>query len=128
MGANKKENRGSPALRLSQSGKLERNRMEHQTPSVSPGNFRKRKVLGTLCFPFCLPEKYMQATTDCSSPSYIHTYIRAEFERERVSFKHKNGKNKVKEKKSSGKNSWSLRTGTTNGTGKKEGEFNNNPR
>ena len=36
-------------------------RMEHQTPSVFPGNFRKRKVLGTLCFPFCLPEKYMQA-------------------------------------------------------------------
>ena len=27
-------------------------RMEHQTPSVFPGNFRKRKVLGTLCFPF----------------------------------------------------------------------------
>jgi len=32
-----------------------------QTPSVFPGNFRKRKVLGTLCFPFCLPEKYIQA-------------------------------------------------------------------
>ena len=32
-------------------------RMEHQTPSVFPRNFRKRKVLGTLCFPFCLPEK-----------------------------------------------------------------------
>ena len=32
-------------------------RMEHQTPSVFPGNFRrKRKVLGTLCFPFCFPE------------------------------------------------------------------------
>ena len=30
--------------------------MEHQTPSVFPGNFRKRKVLGTLCFPFCFPE------------------------------------------------------------------------
>ena len=42
-------------------GKLERNRMEHQTPSVFPGNFRKRKVLGTLCFPFCLPEKLVQA-------------------------------------------------------------------
>ena len=37
-------------------------RMEHQTPSVFPGNFRKRKVLGTLCFPFCLPEKYVKAT------------------------------------------------------------------
>ena len=37
-------------------------RMEHQTPSVFPGNFRKRKVLGgDLCFPFCLPEKYIQA-------------------------------------------------------------------
>ena len=35
--------------------------MEHQTPSVFPGNFRKRKVLGTLCFPFCLPEKLVQA-------------------------------------------------------------------
>ena len=40
---------------LSDSGKLV-SRMEHQTPSVSPGNFRKRKVLGTLCFPFCFPE------------------------------------------------------------------------
>ena len=36
-------------------------RMEHQTPSVFPGNFRKRKVLGALCFRFCLPEKYIQA-------------------------------------------------------------------
>ena len=36
-------------------------RMEHQTPSVFRGNFRKRKVLGTLCFPFCLPEKLVQA-------------------------------------------------------------------
>ena len=36
-------------------------RMEHQTPSVFPGNFRKRKVLGTLCFPFCLPENLVQA-------------------------------------------------------------------
>ena len=27
-------------------------RMEHQTPSVFPGNFRKRKVLGTLCLLF----------------------------------------------------------------------------
>ena len=35
--------------------------MEHQTPSVFPGNFRKRKVLGTLCFPFCLPENLVQA-------------------------------------------------------------------
>ena len=35
--------------------------MEHQTPSVFPGNFRKRKVLGPLCLPFCLPEKYIQA-------------------------------------------------------------------
>merc|ERR1711965_320164 len=37
-------------------GKLERNRMEHQTPSGFPGNFRKRKVLGTLWFPSGLPE------------------------------------------------------------------------
>ena len=35
--------------------------MEHQTPSVFPGNFRKRKVLGTLCFPFCFPENLIQA-------------------------------------------------------------------
>ena len=41
-------------------GKLERNRMEHQTPSVFPGNFRKRKVLGTLCFPFCFPETLVE--------------------------------------------------------------------
>ena len=34
-------------------------RMELQTPSVFHGNFRKRKVLGTLCFPFCLPERYI---------------------------------------------------------------------
>ena len=53
-------------------------RMEHQTPSVFPGNFRKRKVLGTLCFPFCLPEKYIQAKLWCfvpaaagSSPSWL---------------------------------------------------------
>ena len=30
--------------------------MEHQTPSGFPGNFRKRKVLGTLWFPSGLPE------------------------------------------------------------------------
>ena len=42
-------------------GKLERNRMEHQTPSGFPGNFRKRKVLGTLSFPFWFPETCMQA-------------------------------------------------------------------
>jgi len=35
-------------------------RMEHQTPSVFPGNFRKRKVLETICFPFCLPENLGQ--------------------------------------------------------------------
>ena len=35
-------------------------RMEHQTPSVFPGNFRKRKVLGTLCFPFCFPENLVE--------------------------------------------------------------------
>ena len=35
-------------------------RMEHQTPSVFPGNFRKRKVLGTLCFPFCFPENWVE--------------------------------------------------------------------
>ena len=42
-------------------GKQRVSRMEHQTPSVFPGNFRKRKVLGTLCFPFCLPENLVQA-------------------------------------------------------------------
>ena len=42
-------------------GKLERNRMEHQTPSGFPGNFRKRKVLGTLWFPSGLPETLGQA-------------------------------------------------------------------
>ena len=41
--------------------KLERNRMEHQTPSGFPGNFRKRKVLGTLWFPFWFPETSIQA-------------------------------------------------------------------
>ena len=51
-----------PALRLSQGnsrvsgGKLERYRMELQTPSGFPGNFWKRKVLGTLWFPSGLPE------------------------------------------------------------------------
>ena len=50
-----------PALRLRPQGKSRVSRMEHQTPSVFPGNFRKRKVLGTLCFPFCLPEKLVQA-------------------------------------------------------------------
>ena len=36
-------------------------RMEHQTPSSFPGNFRKRKVLGTLSFPFWFPETWIQA-------------------------------------------------------------------
>ena len=35
--------------------------MEHQTPSGFPGNFRKRKVLGTLWFPSGLPETLGQA-------------------------------------------------------------------
>ena len=47
-------------------GKLERNRMEHQTPSVFPGNFRKRKVLGTLCFPFCFPENLAEPNPSVS--------------------------------------------------------------
>ena len=42
-------------------------RMEHQTPSVFPGNFRKRKVLGTLCFPFCLPDNLVQAKVTCET-------------------------------------------------------------
>ena len=47
-------------------------RMEHQTPSVFPGNFRKRKVLGTLCFPFCLPENLGQP----KARSYFATTLR----------------------------------------------------
>ena len=43
-------------------GKQRVSRMEHQTPSVFPGNFRKRKVLGTLCFPFCFPENLVEPT------------------------------------------------------------------
>ena len=35
--------------------------MERQTPSGFPGNFRKRKVLGTLWFPSGLPETLVQA-------------------------------------------------------------------
>ena len=35
--------------------------MQHQTPSGFPGNFRKRKVLGTLWFPSGLPETPVQA-------------------------------------------------------------------
>jgi len=43
-----------PGDQLSDSGKLEElpDRMELQTPSGFPENFRKRKVLGTLSFPF----------------------------------------------------------------------------
>ena len=37
-------------------------RMEHQTPSGFPGNFRKRKVLETLSFPFWFPETWVQRT------------------------------------------------------------------
>ena len=37
--------------------------MEHQTPSGFPGNFRKRKVLGTLWFPSGLPETLVQANS-----------------------------------------------------------------
>ena len=40
-------------------------RMEHQTPSSFPGNFRKRKVLGTLSFPFWFPETWIQAKRHC---------------------------------------------------------------
>ena len=47
-------------------------RMEHQTPSVFPGNFRKRKVLGTLCFPFCLPENLVQANSGPTKHQIIH--------------------------------------------------------
>ena len=35
-------------------------RMEHQHPLFSLENFRKRKVLGTLCFPFCFPENLVE--------------------------------------------------------------------
>ena len=38
--------------------------MEHQTPSGFPGNFRKRKVLGTLWFPSGLPETLGQAKAE----------------------------------------------------------------
>ena len=48
-------------------GKLERNRMEHQTPSGFPGNFRKRKVLGTLWFPSGLPETLGKANSSLPS-------------------------------------------------------------
>ena len=44
--------------------------MEHQTPSGFPGNFRKRKVLGTLWFPSGLPETLGQANSP-PSPSGI---------------------------------------------------------
>ena len=53
-------------------GKLERNRMEHQTPSVFPGNFRKRKVLGTLCFPFCFPENLVQPKLNPEARRRLH--------------------------------------------------------
>ena len=46
-------------------GKSRVSRMEHQTPSVFLGNFRKRKVLGTLCFPFCLPENLLHPKLRC---------------------------------------------------------------
>ena len=39
--------------------------MEHQTPSGFPGNFRKRKVLGTLWFPSGLPETLGKAKGPC---------------------------------------------------------------
>ena len=38
--------------------------MEHQTPSGFPGNFRKRKVLGTLWFPSGLPETLGKANPE----------------------------------------------------------------
>ena len=53
-----------PALSTQTQGNSRVSRMEHQTPSVFPGNFRKRKVLGTLCFPFCLPENLRQPKSD----------------------------------------------------------------
>ena len=55
----------APEDQLSDSGKLESCQngagMEHQTPSGFLGKFRKRKVLGTLWFPFWFPETLVQA-------------------------------------------------------------------
>ena len=41
-------------------GKLESCQRSTKCPSVFPGNFRKRKVLGTLSFPFWFPETWIQ--------------------------------------------------------------------
>ena len=46
---------------LSDSGKLASFQNGAPNTLCFPGNFRKRKVLGTLCFPFCLPENLVQA-------------------------------------------------------------------
>ena len=48
--------------------------MEHQTPSGFPGNFRKRKVLGTLWFPSGLPETLGKAKTQTPGLS-VHAGI-----------------------------------------------------
>ena len=54
--------------------------MEHQTPSGFPGNFRKRKVLGTLWFPSGLPETLAQAkgTHTDSKPTYTEKMAKKE--------------------------------------------------
>ena len=48
---------------LSDSGKLESCQNGAPNTSGFPGNFRKRKVLETLSFPFWFPETWVQANT-----------------------------------------------------------------
>ena len=55
-------------------------RMEHQNP-LFPGNFRKRKVLGTHCFPFCLPENLRQPKTPTEGGVGRHISRRRESDR-----------------------------------------------
>ena len=58
-------------------------RMEHHTPSDFPGNFRKRKVLGTLSFPFWFPETCMGTGQGGGGRRWRHRHARRDGRRRR---------------------------------------------
>ena len=51
---------------------------KHPLASVFPGNFRKRKVLGTLGFPFCFPENCVEPKPGNGSGERIATRVWAD--------------------------------------------------
>ena len=60
-------------------GKLERNRMELQTPSGFPGNFRKRKVLGGPYSGFPLGSGLPETLVQAKAPSLARHWARGDW-------------------------------------------------